>query len=219
MQKKLTVLFAFAIFVLVVGWAITPAQADPPRPNHNHGGGGNGNDETFFVDLDLGMLTTGLPVTVKQDTSKRIRFGNSNFDHPAGIEMQFRNLEGEPITGANCVGVSAVNGGDLDDFAAELTEPVIKSGFFIVKVDGRDDPPGTGILVLEYTGDLGDTRIQYDGRIVSPPPVVMEDDPVEGSITFHFFGTIFVWQLNESGNADDKIVACERQAVNVILHQ
>ncbi|MEE8115244.1 MAG: hypothetical protein V3T23_12935, partial [Nitrososphaerales archaeon] len=27
MQKKLTVLFAFAIFVLVVGWAITPAQA------------------------------------------------------------------------------------------------------------------------------------------------------------------------------------------------
>jgi len=27
MQKKLTVLFAFAIFVLVMGWAITPAQA------------------------------------------------------------------------------------------------------------------------------------------------------------------------------------------------
>ena len=27
MQKKLTVLFAFGIFVLVVGWAITPAQA------------------------------------------------------------------------------------------------------------------------------------------------------------------------------------------------
>ena len=27
MQKKLTVLFAFATFVLIVGWAITPAQA------------------------------------------------------------------------------------------------------------------------------------------------------------------------------------------------
>ena len=40
MQKKLTVLFAFAIFVLVMGWAITPVQADPPP--HNHGGGGGG---------------------------------------------------------------------------------------------------------------------------------------------------------------------------------
>ncbi len=36
MQKKLTVLFMFAMFVLVVGWAITPAQAHcSGDPNHN----------------------------------------------------------------------------------------------------------------------------------------------------------------------------------------
>jgi len=35
MQKKLTVLFAFAIFVLVVGWAITPVQAHC-KPNGPH---------------------------------------------------------------------------------------------------------------------------------------------------------------------------------------
>ena len=38
MQKKLTVLFAFAIFVLVVGWAITPAQAHCSlNPTHDKG--------------------------------------------------------------------------------------------------------------------------------------------------------------------------------------
>ena len=36
MQKKLTVLFAFAIFVLVVGWAITPAQADHCKGKHKN---------------------------------------------------------------------------------------------------------------------------------------------------------------------------------------
>ncbi len=40
MQKKLTALFAFAIFVLLVGWANTPAQAHPcdrdPVPTHKH---------------------------------------------------------------------------------------------------------------------------------------------------------------------------------------
>ena len=39
MQKKLTVLFTFAIFVLIVGWAIIPAHADCPHRNrfdHRH---------------------------------------------------------------------------------------------------------------------------------------------------------------------------------------
>ena len=37
MQKKPKILFAFAIFVLIVGWTITPAQADcPHKENENH---------------------------------------------------------------------------------------------------------------------------------------------------------------------------------------
>jgi hypothetical protein len=39
-MKKLTALFAFAFFLLFVGWAITPLQADAPRPFHDHGDGG-----------------------------------------------------------------------------------------------------------------------------------------------------------------------------------
>ena len=39
-MKKLTALFAFAFFLVFVGWAITPVQADPPRPAHKHGDGG-----------------------------------------------------------------------------------------------------------------------------------------------------------------------------------
>jgi len=44
MQKKLTVLFTFAIFVLLVGWAVTPAQAHH-KDDHDKGGGGGGNGD------------------------------------------------------------------------------------------------------------------------------------------------------------------------------
>ncbi len=65
MQKKLTVLFAFAIFVLIVGWSITPAQAHPGTPDncphkdgHQHcsepppDGGGKA---TFSIDVLAGI--------------------------------------------------------------------------------------------------------------------------------------------------------------------
>jgi len=59
MQKKLTILFAFAIFVLVVGWAVTPAQAHckkkhadagPPHCNDDPAppGGGEGATNTLL---------------------------------------------------------------------------------------------------------------------------------------------------------------------------
>jgi len=80
MQKKLTILFAFAIFVLVLGWAITPVQADPPRPTHNHGGGDPEPPTVATVDLAGGMLTMNFPVSVIQDNSKKIHFENQNFD-------------------------------------------------------------------------------------------------------------------------------------------
>lgn len=51
MQKKLTVLFAFAIFVLVLGWAITPVQAEDCKGKHKKdpdcdGKGGGGPEGT-----------------------------------------------------------------------------------------------------------------------------------------------------------------------------
>jgi len=53
MQNKLTVLFAFAIFVLVVGWAITPAQAHikfcGTEPLHKHCTGGDDGEPPMIV--------------------------------------------------------------------------------------------------------------------------------------------------------------------------
>jgi len=76
MQKKLMVLFAFAIFVLVVGWAITPAQAHC-RGDHvakhkncgdgggDDGGGGGGRDipvSVTFRECNGERFGDGLPV-------------------------------------------------------------------------------------------------------------------------------------------------------------
>ncbi len=52
MQKKLTVLFAFAIFVLVVGWAITPVQAHH-NPGHSRGGGAGGGGGVHWQNVEV----------------------------------------------------------------------------------------------------------------------------------------------------------------------
>ena len=55
MQKKLTVLFAFAIFVLVVGWAITPVQAHckDKGPHLEHCNGDDGRETPTIVETDV----------------------------------------------------------------------------------------------------------------------------------------------------------------------
>ncbi len=77
MQKKLTVLFAFAIFVLVVGWTITPVQAHcmgdvhtgdhvhrtKDVPNQNEG---NDKGSTYNVTVlgpDVPLKDTSMPFT------------------------------------------------------------------------------------------------------------------------------------------------------------
>jgi len=66
MQKKLTAFFAFAIFVLLVGWAITPAQAhcngvmeheDKHKNCPDSGGGGGGGTVPLCVTLTGGKVT------------------------------------------------------------------------------------------------------------------------------------------------------------------
>ena len=61
MQKKLTVLFAFAIFVLVAGMQ-THSYADH-KPKHNPGGGGGGGGGGLGGMGSGGITITG-PVTV-----------------------------------------------------------------------------------------------------------------------------------------------------------
>jgi len=206
MQKKLTILFAFAIFVLVLGWAITPAQANPPDPNgkHDHGGGGGGAN-TDFVDLIGGMETSILPVTVSRDSPKMIHFGDTNFDHT--ISMRFQNIDPE----MDCVGTwGDVMSDDLDAVAKELAETLIPSGFFVAEMDKKN---ATGIIFFQYNSEnLGNgTAITLSG-----PIGFMKN-------TFLFepgTSTITVKQSNGSGLTDNKTVACESPSfVNLILTQ
>ena len=217
MQKKLTVLFAFAIFMLLIGWAITPAQANPPDQNgkHNHGGGGGGSDTGFepaFVDLAGDMLTMDLPVSVSRDSSKKIHFAT---DFVQDIVMDFQIPPLPKDNDCFAVPETAADSGDIIQFVEELNGNSIASGRFVVEVDRRKK---TGGLLIQYSGELGFTYIQFRGPYVDSPPMVIEHDPVDGPITFHFGGTITVWQVGEH-MPDDKIVACPLQLVDVILYQ
>ena len=218
MQKKLTVLFAFAIFMLLIGWTITPAQANPPDQNgrHNHGGGGGGSDTGFepaFVDLDGGMFTMNFPVSVIQDNFKKIHFENQNFNFTSSnfeIRMNFEIPQPQPDDEDTCfVSRGVVDPQELIAFVDVLNTAVIKSGSFVVEVDKKKH---TGILVIQYTHkDLGQIRIKY-GMGAGFAPDVREE--IEG--TFTFDGTIIVW-LTELNNADQQIVACRNQTVDVTL--
>ena len=58
MLKKLTVLFAFALFVLVVGWAVMPVQAGHCKGKHKNDDGCDSNDgDSGRPDFDLAILT------------------------------------------------------------------------------------------------------------------------------------------------------------------
>jgi len=211
MQKKLTILWAFAFYVLVVGWAITPAQADKPNGGkHNHGG--DDDPPTATVNADLGMDITNLPVTVSQDASKRIRFVNSDFGplNPK-IEMQFLpNI-------ANCSEAhgTTVSKDDKDKLVAVLQGAEIERGFFIAK---RNREQNTGQLLIEYTDTvLGVIQISFGG--FGTTATVTEDEPSDdGSIKFHITGTIFVAAFGESGRRDDQIVACTTDQSGGTLH-
>ncbi len=77
MQKKLTVLFAFAIFVLVVGWAITPVQAhcEPPH-DHKKCPGGNGNGDGDGGGPRIGIVTNQLGGTAAAYITKVLLGGS-----------------------------------------------------------------------------------------------------------------------------------------------
>jgi len=97
MQKKLTVLFAFAFFVLLVVWAVTPAQAHckgKHQPPHEHCNGEPPPDDdgnvvsaiTFTVtgDLNLNGVVCQADVSIKSGThvlSTSMKLTGFNFFH------------------------------------------------------------------------------------------------------------------------------------------
>ncbi len=69
MQKKLTVLFAFAIFVLVLGWAITPVQAHCKGKHLAYLPHCSDNDETDVARYDVTIGEEGGPVSGGSDSN------------------------------------------------------------------------------------------------------------------------------------------------------
>ena len=105
---------------------------------------------------------------------------------------------------------------ELDEMIDVLRTADIESGTIHVEVDRKKN---TGFLVIQYDDSIfGWIRIKYGMGAGFALDDFIEDRTNEenGSITFHFEGTIIVW-LTELNNADQQIVACRNQTVDVTL--
>jgi len=219
MQKKLTILFAFAIFVLVVGMHTDSYAIHKKNPKAGHGGGGSEVPES--ATLSLGgiegktMFAMDIPVDVGQNSSKRIRFVNPDFAGP--IKLQFDVSNCEPVDD------SVFGPTDLEDFKDELggvdTDydnvrdefKVINSAFIEVKIDKRNLEDS--ILVIEYQGSLGGngTRIMFPKGFVGTYEVSLVDS--SNPITFTFTDTVYLRQLTPGGAQNDPLLGCDGQFV------
>ena len=78
MPRKLTILFSFAVFVLVLGWAITPAQAhecvNHNRPDHPHCINGGVTD-----DISVRVFNS-TDISVPQATDTILTFDSERWD-------------------------------------------------------------------------------------------------------------------------------------------
>ena len=187
---------------------------DPEKVHGGPKGGGNGGDgggsKTALVDLQLGMQTAGLDVTVNQDSPKKLHVGNSDFVHD--IQMNF-------INPGVCVGIKATNGSqfptaeEFDALVAELTASV-GSGFFTMQIDKADLVVGgfstsdDHLLIVEFEGTLGSTRILLGSPFdqVDPATVKWTSQDV-----FEFTGPVVVWAHgvgDGGGEKSNRIIAC-----------
>ncbi len=105
MQKKLTVLFAFAIFVLVVGLQ-TDSYADHKR-NHNPGGGGGGGDK---VVAEYSVEIKGAVSGHSFDNWLTLSAHGITWSDPHGLAGEFTVDEGE--TTAFTYFIKNINNGD-----------------------------------------------------------------------------------------------------------
>lgn len=109
MQKKLVILFTFAIFMLLVGWAVTPAHAhcigkakhDAKHGNCGGGGGGGSGDGGGGT----GKMNMQLEITDSDDVR--------GLDDDGELDNSFVHRE------SKCVRVTQSGNGDLEFNAAD----------------------------------------------------------------------------------------------------
>jgi len=116
MQNKLTILFTFAIFVLVVGWANTSAQAhhckgshkNAPECNGGGGGGGGGGGESAEYSVTISGAVLGQSVEPWSAGNRH----NIGFEGPHVSLGEFTNLGyfvDQFTLGVNCFGTQPSN--------------------------------------------------------------------------------------------------------------
>jgi len=220
MQKKLTVLFAFAVFVLVVGMQ-TDGYACHVGTKHKSPselcGGGSEVPDSATLSLAGGMVTRmNIPVVVGQNSSKRLRFVNPDFvgQH---IELRFNTIDCEMVDGVFDPGDKAAFekelGGEVIEGVPDYT--FIESGFIEVKIDRKNLE--NSILVIEYQGRLSGngTRIMFPQGFVGTYDVSLNDS--RNPITFTFSNNVYLRQLTPGGAQNDPILRCPGQSVTGTL--
>ena len=220
----LTATVVAAALGLALGLAAAPAQADcgegtKHTGNHPHCTKGDTGGEPALLTLTGVMLTEtpggALEMTIKQNTAKRLQFGNSNLVEP-GIELGFGAAIGE-----DCVVARPGDGSgpSIVKLLNELDTGIIDAGISIFRVDKKEL---TAMYSFEYWllgGPLaGRVRVQTlcIGRCAIPAEVeeiALADDVFE----FTIIGDMGIWWSDLSGLNEDIVVSCPAREVHVVL--
>jgi len=219
MQKKLTVLFTFAIFVLVMVWAITPAQAHCTlNPTHDDGHHKKNpcieEDEGDIVRYDVTVSGDLFP----KDGSLQIYEGTDGGGRskPVNVPFQFLNLDlsffvdefdlrdvGED-RGTSCFAAAPVDGHN----ASSMTISQEKDGMAIVKYhfkgfgdDETVDNPGNVVVAGTEVGYLLE---MFDGAFDN------EWRPSSGVTTT---ATLTKWEMSINGTGGVRNIACTGEGV------
>ena len=167
MQKKLTVLFAFAIVVLVVGWAITPAQAHN-CPDHHHCGNGDPPPPPPPGDADPAVVYDA-SFKVRSHVTRSIFVVNSDGTNRLLViegtkELSYRDASWSPDGKGLVFRVQPTMGTD---------NPSLDPGFYTIRMEedgngewtGQWDPP----VFVGPVGDLNPVGVSGDFITIENP--------------------------------------------------
>jgi len=173
MQKKLTVLFAFAIFVLIIGWAITPVQAheceNHRRTTHPHCNDVVEDDGSVTARIDfrvMGDISGPQCANIKIHNGTKILGTNSS--PKITLDMSFFDV-GSLFDGFGDECFSAIHTGDL--IITENNDGTARAQFFFPAL-ARDETTVVKSTVLMDGGffngpwppnDGGITTVEFDG--------------------------------------------------------
>ena len=194
MQKKLTNLFAFAIFMLVVGWAVTPAQANCPhmgRTDHPHcrnqggtGAQGGGLYDVTVLGPDVSQGDILMPFT-GHDGGGRSK--------PVNVGFQFINLDLSFFFNKfDNRGMDCFNGAPVDDM--DDSTDVTPTSMTI-----SQEKDGSPIVQYWFTGygDNGTTEVRYLLEMFGGTMDILDPwRPVGETTTVHLTS----WEISINGN-------------------